>query len=110
MLLEDFKKGLLNSVVMYLNEQQVQTRAAATTLAEEYVLVHKTAFSTVTGSKPRSILRNPPSPPSSLPKASQVKKDERECYYCHQSRHVTANCYTLKRKEQSPRASQPKGA
>lgn len=43
------------------------------------------------------------------PPSSRGLKEERECYYCHQVGHVIANCLTLKRREQSSRASQAKG-
>lgn len=48
-LLEDFKSGLPDNLVTYLNEQKVNSLSAAAVLADEYTLTQKTAFSSATG-------------------------------------------------------------
>ena len=50
---------------------------------------------------------NPVSAPSS-PSPPRFQSAERKCFYCHKTSHIIANWY-LKNKEQSARASQPKG-
>ena len=95
-LLEDFKKNLPDRVVVYLNEQKVTTLAEASVLADEFVLTHRSSFSS------NSADRVPP--PSvneigSIPFSSNRNaREPRECFYCHKSGHVIANCLALKRK------------
>ncbi|XP_019206813.1 uncharacterized protein LOC109196820 [Oreochromis niloticus] len=100
MLLEDFKKCLPESIVLYLNEQKVTTLATAGVLADEYVLTHKSSF-----------LVKEKSQFSAGQQARTVKplgsKESRECFYCHKPGHVIADCLALKRK--TVNSQQPKG-
>lgn len=44
-LLEEFKSLLAEKIVIYLNKQKVTSLAAATVLADEFLLPHKSVFS-----------------------------------------------------------------
>ncbi|KAL3992385.1 DnaJ-like proiein [Sarotherodon galilaeus] len=99
-LLEDFKKCIPERIVLYLNEQKVTSLASAAVLADEFVLTHKASF---TGSeKPRVSTVQPPH----TAKVSG-SRENRECFYCHKTGHVIADCLALKRKTSN--AQQPKG-
>ena len=101
-LLEEFKNCLPERIVVYLNEQKVSSLSAASVLADEYVLTHKSIFQS--GSeKPRA------SAPQNVTSRVFNKKDERDCFYCHKAGHLIANCPTLKRKEQNGNGPPPKG-
>ena len=100
-LMEDFKRCLPDRIVVYLNEQKVNSLSAAAVLADEYVLTHKTVFPSVSVEKPQY---NPASS-AGLPKFPPPKRKERECFYCHKPGHLIANCLTRKRKEQSSHGS-----
>ncbi|XP_076851553.1 uncharacterized protein LOC143502752 [Brachyhypopomus gauderio] len=97
-LLEEFKNCLPEKMVVYLNEQKVVNLSSAATLADEFVLTHKTVFHLT----PRSV--NPSRPVMSRPVASSESRentsatDKRECFYCHMQGHLIAACPTLKRK------------
>lgn len=102
-LVEEFKKCLPERVVVYLNEQKVNTLSSAAVLADEYVLTHKFAFPVSSeGVSPTSVnsYRSCPAP--------AFQKEERCCFYCHKPGHVIADCLALKHKEQ-PKLSPPKG-
>lgn len=81
-------------IVVYLNEQKVKTLSAAAVLADEFVLTHRTAFT----SSPQAAID-----PSTDSTGSHG--EERECFYCHKPGHIIANCPSLKRKEQAQTAS-----
>lgn len=103
-LLEDFKSCLPEHVVVYLNEQKVSSLSHAAVLADEFVLTHKTVFSSRTD---KSVARSPlPMPDqSSRSKVVPLSKDAHECFYCHKQGHLIADCNALKRKQQT---QQPK--
>lgn len=42
-----------------------------------------------------------------MPKVQSPNKEDRECFYCHRSGHIIANCLLLKRKEQQQSQSEP---
>lgn len=74
-LLDDFKKGVPDRMMVYLTEQKITTLSAAAVAADEYALTHKTAFPSLPGTtaaSPSSSVRN--NPPS---------KEDRDCFYCH---------------------------
>lgn len=105
MLLEDFKKNLPDKVVVYLNEQKATTIAEASVLADEFVLTHRSMF------VPNLMEKAPHAASENRPGFSTVSKavrEQRECFYCHKTGHVIANCLVLKRKADSS-ASQTKG-
>lgn len=103
-LLEDFKSCLSERVVVYLNEQKVSSLSHAAVLADEFVLTHKTVFSSRID---KSTVR--PSLPildqSSRAKVVPSSKDARECFSCHKQSHLIADCNALKQKQQT---QQPK--
>lgn len=100
LLLEDFKKCLLDCIVVYLNEQKVKSLSAAAVLADEYVLTHKSVFPSASAEKPRY---TPATQPSSH-QAPATTKHDRECYYCHRPGHVIAECRKLKNKMQKKKS------
>ena len=51
--MEEFEKCLLDRIVVYLNEQKVNSLSPAAVLADEYVLAHKTVFPSVSVKKPQ---------------------------------------------------------
>ncbi|CAI5662792.1 unnamed protein product [Oreochromis niloticus] len=99
-LLEDFKKCIPERIVLYLNEQKVTSLASAAVLADEFVLTHKASF---TGSE------KPWASTVQQPHTAKVSgsRENRECFYCHKTGHVIADCLALKRKTSN--AQQPKG-
>ena len=98
-LIEEFKNSLPDRIVTYLNKQKVGTLAQAAVLADEFVLSHKQTFGIPRYESrsftPSASARMPSSPPRPLPLRSN---EERECYYCHQTGHIKADCFMLKRK------------
>ncbi len=104
MLLEDFKGCLSERVVTYLNEQKVTSLSQAAVLADEFVLTHKSVFISARSDKTLAL----PSLQNSNPrvKVSPLQsKETRECFYCHKTGHIIADCLTLKQKQQQ---GQPK--
>jgi hypothetical protein len=106
-LLEEFKKCLPDRIVVYLSEQKVSSLSSAAVLADEYVLTHKVVFSSESVEEPRYR----PASQNSLRELQSPRREDRECFYCHQPGHVIANCITRKRREQQSSSSgaQPKG-
>uniref|UniRef100_A0A3B3CNQ8 SCAN box domain-containing protein n=1 Tax=Oryzias melastigma TaxID=30732 RepID=A0A3B3CNQ8_ORYME len=104
-LLEEFKRSLPERLVVYLNEQKVNTVTSAAVLADEYTLTHKTSFPV-----PNDHLRVAALPQPTHHK-SNISRETRECFYCQKPGHVIANCNLLKSQpepaQQSP--SSPKG-
>ncbi|XP_026019876.1 uncharacterized protein LOC113020278 [Astatotilapia calliptera] len=99
-LLEEFKNGLPERIVVHLNEQKVSTLKEAAVIADEFVLTHKTVFV-----QKREVTTREPLPrkdPSS-PRQTFAPRTERECFYCHKLGHVVVECPALKRKNQSPK-------
>ena len=108
-LLEEFKSCLPERVVLYLNEQKVDTLAQAAVRADEFMLTHKSVFPSPSarrdpvggkGGKKFSVLRNPLQSDSSGNSGSSESR-ERECFYCHEKGHLIKHCSALKRKENS---------
>ncbi|XP_067230426.1 uncharacterized protein [Chanodichthys erythropterus] len=96
-LLEEFKNCIPERVIVYLNEQKVTSLSQASVLADEFALTHKNVFTTVCSDKPTSVpLINQSRPKAGAPKS----KEDRECFYCHKSGHLIADCSVLKRKQQ----------
>ncbi len=110
-LLEDFKNGLPGNLVTYLNEQKENSLSAAAVLADEYMLTHKTAFSSVTGQNySMSMFWNNEKPLFSRSMrhvahfAEQSKEqgknseNKRVCFYCLDPGHLIADCKVWKKK------------
>ncbi len=84
---------------MYLNEQKVTTLSQASVFDDEFALTHKNVFIPARPDETASLpitLFNQSRSKSNLPKA----KEDRECFYCHKSGHLIADCLMLKRKQQ----------
>ncbi len=97
-LLEEFKGCISDRIAVYINEQKVSSLSNASVLADEFTLTHKTVF----------IARTEKVPSNSSASKDQTRfksigtkgREERQCFYCHKSGHVIADCFTLKRKQQ----------
>uniref|UniRef100_A0A8C6MHM6 SCAN box domain-containing protein n=1 Tax=Nothobranchius furzeri TaxID=105023 RepID=A0A8C6MHM6_NOTFU len=86
-LVEEFKRHVLERLVLYLNEQKVSTLSAAAQLADEFKLTHWSWESrTDPGRRRRS------SDSSSDP------RDLTECFYCHEKGNFIRDCFSLQRK------------
>ncbi|XP_067261173.1 uncharacterized protein [Chanodichthys erythropterus] len=98
-LLEEFKGCIPDRVVVYLNEQKVTSLSQASVLADEFALTHKSIFAPVRTDKVlfSSVTSKDQSRSKNVPKP----KEDRECFYCHKSGHLIADCIVLKRKQQS---------
>uniref|UniRef100_A0A3B3T9V3 SCAN box domain-containing protein n=1 Tax=Paramormyrops kingsleyae TaxID=1676925 RepID=A0A3B3T9V3_9TELE len=95
LLLEEFKNCVPDRVVIYLNEQKVTSLTEATTLADEFVLTHRTVFApTPLPRKPYP--RSVPPPEKAAPTTPPV--EIRECFYCHEVGHLISVCPALRRK------------
>ena len=57
--MEEFKKCLSDRIVVYLNEQKVNSLSAAAVLADEYVLTHKSVLSSVFTERSRRVTAAP---------------------------------------------------
>ncbi|KAK5890791.1 hypothetical protein CesoFtcFv8_014277 [Champsocephalus esox] len=105
-LMEEFKRGLPDRIVGHINDQKVHSLSAAAVLADEYVLMHKTVFSPAIAENSR---RMPGAPVGQPARVFTRNREERECHYCHQPGHLIGNYMLLKRKEQPPNMTRPKG-
>ncbi|KAI2655642.1 Transposon Ty3-I Gag-Pol polyprotein [Labeo rohita] len=111
-LLEDFKNCLPESLVVYLNEQKVNSLSAAAVLADEYMLTHKTTFSSAAGlncgtsvflntEKPYSISRSMKPMARFVEQRKEQNKssdNKRVCFYCLDPGHLIADCKAWKKK------------
>ncbi|KAK0135637.1 hypothetical protein N1851_028500 [Merluccius polli] len=101
-LLEEFKKCLPERVVVYLNEQKVETMSKAAVCADEFVLTHlRRDHLQISSAKTSKVQFRP-----SL-RSSPSFSESRECFYCHEVGHLIATCPTLQRKE-SQNTKRPK--
>ncbi len=70
----------------------------ASVFADEFALTHKKVFTPVRSDKTAPIpLSNQSRPKFVAPKS----REDRECFYCHKTGHLIADCSMLKRKQQS---------
>lgn len=93
MLLEEFKSYVHGHVEVYLNEQKITSLAEATSLADEFVLTHRTMF--MQTPLPQKVL---PKLVLSLekPTPSTPSVETRECFYCYEVGHLIISvCPTL---------------
>lgn len=96
--------------MVYLNEQKVTTLQEAAVLAEEFALTHKSIFvGKHETSSHEKTLRNADSQPQQPTGGPPSPKSDRQCFYCHKTGHVIADCLSLKREQQPPQAKQVKG-
>ena len=94
-LLEEFKNCIPERIVMYLNEQKVDSVSQAAICAEEFVLTHRSFFvpsRCESGSNGRSEREISPNSP---PRLSNVSSESRECFYCREKGHVISRCPVL---------------
>lgn len=84
-------------MVTYLNEQKVTSLSQAAVLADEFVLTHKSVFVSARSDKTLAL---PESQNTRVKVSPPQPKESRECFYCHKTGHVIADCLTLKRKQQ----------
>ena len=99
-LLEEFKRQLPNKMKAFINEKQVETLQDASNLADEYTLIHGTAY--VSGEENPALYTNTrshryprfngPADGASIP----------FCNYCRKRGHVAYNCFKLKDRQQLP--------
>lgn len=101
-LLEEFKCCVPERVVVYLNEQKVSSLSQAAVMADEFVLTHKSVFSSVRQEK-TPVSSSQTQPVRSKTSVQQPRTD-RECFYCHKQGHIIADCLALKRKQQQPKS------
>lgn len=106
-LLEDFKKCLPERIVLYLNEQKVTKLSIAAVLADEFALTHKNVFGFVRSEKNGSAVVSLPT--VTTKNKVEQSRERRECFYCHKTGHVIADCMILKRKNNSTAKMQPVG-
>ncbi|KAK0151874.1 Retrovirus-related Pol polyprotein from transposon 17.6 [Merluccius polli] len=102
LLVEEFKMCLPDKIVVYLNEQKVESMSKV--LADEFVLTHRVIFPTGRREQPafsNSVKNSRASPPRSP--ANLMSPGSPECYYCHETGHVISHCPVISRKEQSAR-------
>ena len=110
-LLEEFKRCVPDDVAMYVNDRKVTTLAQAAVCADEFVLTHKSTFS----SPRRASAQPPPSQQSwrnSRSYNSPPRRDSRDCFYCHESGHLISACPSLseKTRKDAPKQRNPKGS
>lgn len=99
-LLEEFKGCLSERVVVYLNEQKVSSLSQAAVLADEFMLTHKGVFCVTRTEK--SVTGSPSQTQGVREKSGMPKSKElRDCFYCHKTGHLIADCPVLIRKQQS---------
>ncbi len=107
-LLEEFKNCLPERVETYLNEQKVLKCSAAATLADEYVLTHKSVFGTVQNSSSSSRWDSKRSF-DRAPREDKVAENSGKflsspvCFYCKKHGHIIAECQALKKKNSVPK-------
>lgn len=99
-LLEEFKGCLPERVVVYLNEQKVNSLLQAAVLADEFVLTHKGVFSVMRTEK--SVTSGPPqSQGVRIKSVMSQSKEIRDCFYCRKHGHLIADCPVLRPKQQA---------
>ena len=101
-LLEEFKNCVPERIVMYLNEQKVDTVSKAAVCADEFVLTHRSNFSPMRresrvsygkNGKPWNKTWSPNSPPRNGNSVGAGNNGEaRECYRCHEKGHLIREC------------------
>ncbi|XP_070411056.1 uncharacterized protein si:ch1073-291c23.2 isoform X2 [Nothobranchius furzeri] len=101
-LIEEFKRHLPEKLVLYLNEQKVNSFSEAALLTDEFSLTHRVRETRTDANRVfRPSVRLTPSSNSEKP----------ECFYCHKRGHVIRDCYSLKLKNRrtgsSPNKDRP---
>uniref|UniRef100_A0A8C6PCY4 CCHC-type domain-containing protein n=2 Tax=Nothobranchius TaxID=28779 RepID=A0A8C6PCY4_NOTFU len=88
-LIEEFKRHLPEKLVLYLNEQKVNSFSDAALLADEFSLTHRVREIRTDANRAfrPNVRVTPPS-----------NSEKPECFYCHKRGHVIRDCYSLKLK------------
>ena len=106
-LLEDFKKGVPERCLVYLNEQKVNTLSEAAIFADEFTLTHKLVFVPPRGGAGEA---NPHARSPEKSKRSPVRsRDVPVCGFCHKKGHIKPDCVALKRKKEGQKPPKPTG-
>ena len=125
-LLEEFKNCLSDRLATYINEQKALTLAAATVLADEYVLTHRDSFERTPVSERSSYSswrKSSSFHSDNVPVGTYVPFIKREgeekleksdsgegvkerptCSYCKKIGHTINKCFTHKNKSQPPKS------
>lgn len=90
-LMEEFKYCLPENIVVYLSEQKVDTLFKAAVLAYGFVLAHCVVFPSVCREHTPSVI--PKAGPKNVQRVN-TNSNTRECFYCHETRHLIADCPT----------------
>lgn len=97
-LIEEFKNCIPERTAIYLNEQKVTSVQQAAVLADEYALLHKSAFV----KRPLESVSVKENSVSTCDRSDQNPsgfKFRKECSYCHKTGHGISECRVLKRKQ-----------
>ena len=117
-LLEDFKACIPERIVIYLEEQKVNSIAKASVRADEFDLTHRSSVSPVRGGqglfdKQKKQHRLPQQ--KSPQRGATAAPDSRACFYCHETGHIVSRCPKVQQKQQKERengngnSKKPKG-
>lgn len=91
-----------------MNEQKVTCLTDAAVLADEFLLMHKSAFSSPVSRDSVTVGQGPRSPKNPRRNSNAAgDTDKRECFYCHEQGHLIAVCPTLRRNEQLQNVKTP---
>ncbi|XP_071060993.1 uncharacterized protein [Pseudochaenichthys georgianus] len=106
MLLEEFKNGVPERTVVYLNEQRVTTLQQAATLADESALIHRSVLFQQDPPQRDTYRRAPDNdvPCASVPLLGP--RIDRACYFCLDPGHMIADCAAWKRKQATTMADE----
>lgn len=102
MLLEDFKSGMPDKLVLHLNELKIISVSQSAIMADEFVLLNRTIFvpKNKPATQPEWKGESERAATPILRPASQARVSEApECFYCHKRGHIVANCQLLLRKK-----------
>lgn len=101
-LLEDFKRGLLDGVVVYLNEQKVFLRQLCWLM---FVLTHKNLDPSAPCSELNQSKRNRSTIRTGNKHSNRTTSEPagvRACFYCHRTDCLIAKCPMLEKKKNLP--------
>lgn len=107
-LLEEFKSCVPERIVVYLNEQKVTSLTSAAVLADEFVLTHRSVFSSTHVDNSQASIKKTKPLPKGKPYSGAMPPNSRECYYCHEQGHIVPNCPVLAGREQKKNSKKPK--
>ncbi len=113
-MLEEFKNCVPENFVVHLNEQKINSLYEAAVLADEFVLTHRSVFSSTRLFKRRNFVNEQTervmSPALSSEKSEKEKpmldrsSRKRVCFYCLDPGHLISNCKAWKQKSAAEKA------